>query len=72
MCADAASLQNLRARICIELLTQNLDARDADVSERLQQVQLEHSAFFDEAFIHEDNSPSPVGSTFTADMGSGI
>ncbi|KAF4772718.1 hypothetical protein HER10_EVM0004422 [Colletotrichum scovillei] len=72
MCADAASLENLRARICIELLTQNLDARDADVSERLQQVQLEHSAFFDEAFIHEDNSPSPVGSTFTADMGSGI
>ncbi|KAF4782028.1 hypothetical protein HER10_EVM0006655 [Colletotrichum scovillei] len=60
------------SRICIELLTQNLDARDADVSERLQQVQLEHSAFFDEAFIHEDNSPSPVGSTFTADMGSGI
>ncbi|KAK1702483.1 uncharacterized protein BDZ83DRAFT_645289 [Colletotrichum acutatum] len=72
MCADAAFLQNLRARICVELLAQNLDVRDSDVSERLQQVQLENSTFFDEAFIREDNSPSPVGSTFTADMGSNI
>ncbi|KAL4403348.1 hypothetical protein CABS03_15301 [Colletotrichum abscissum] len=72
LCTDAAFLRNLRARICIELLTQNLDARDADVSERLQQVQLEHSTFFDEAFIREETSPSPVGSTFTADMGSNI
>ncbi|KXH48212.1 hypothetical protein CSAL01_07595 [Colletotrichum salicis] len=72
LCADTAFLRNLRARIFIELLTQNLNAEDSDVDERLRQAQVEDSIFFDEAFIREDNSPSPVGSTFTASMGDGV
>ncbi|OHE90323.1 hypothetical protein CORC01_14384 [Colletotrichum orchidophilum] len=72
LCTDTAFLQNSRARIFIELLTGTLDAKDSDVSERLQQAQIEDSTFFDAAFIHEDSSPSPVGSTFTADIGNRV
>ncbi|KAK1975654.1 hypothetical protein LZ30DRAFT_693440 [Colletotrichum cereale] len=69
--ADTTFLQNSRARIFIELLTQTLDAKDSDVSSRLQKAQAENSFFFDEAFC-EDDTFSPVGSTFTANMGDGV
>ncbi|KAK2765847.1 hypothetical protein CKAH01_15527 [Colletotrichum kahawae] len=69
--AETAFLQKLRARIFIELLTDNPDAKDSDVSDRLKEAQVENSVFFDEAFIDEEDTLSPVGSTFTADMQDG-
>ncbi|KAJ0364465.1 hypothetical protein COL26b_012493 [Colletotrichum chrysophilum] len=69
--AETAFLQKSRARIFIELLTNSLDAKDSDVSNRLKEAQVENSVFFDEAFIDEEDSLSPVRSTFTADMQDG-
>uniref|UniRef100_L2GF12 Uncharacterized protein n=1 Tax=Colletotrichum fructicola (strain Nara gc5) TaxID=1213859 RepID=L2GF12_COLFN len=69
--AETAFLQKLRARIFIELLTDSPDAKDSDVSDRLKEAQVENSVFFDEAFIDEEDTLSPVGSTFTADLQDG-
>ncbi|KAK2742886.1 hypothetical protein CKAH01_18428 [Colletotrichum kahawae] len=69
--AETAFLQKSRARIFIELLTDSPDAKDSDVSNRLKEAQVENSVFFDEAFIDEEDTLSPVGSTFTADMQDG-